>query len=397
MSFLFWRKFIHIFLLFTGGSRRTSAEYPSKGNLLYDWVVISLWSISTFPCSLARNITSRSMENLAFHILLGYKSVILPIPATPRITQMKDDYTTKSHHLAYTSIFKRFKRLRISPAEPPVDVFFRAKRWSTLLTAVALAFEEMQTPYASRRESCVRKFRNAYERKEIETRMTPSNDSPKSWNAVRKRCALSFHNTRVASVIVCLMSSLRRVETEARFFFAYTSLPWFCMRLDLYAYYTQKFALTRPLLVNVASVKRDAQRTDGIAAFWVLIHRQTLQSTEKISRSILYSTVARYVNNKRPPLRIYELYIYFSVFVWWSQQVPQSNQIVAALKFGRVFWLAMALKPWGIKPARSLPKILVNEDGNLNERSRAALARRSPQLASKHGRPIEKHRSCIWL
>ena len=37
--------------------------------------------------------------------------------------------------------------------------------------AVALAFEEMRTPYASGREICVQKFGNAYQRKEIEKRM----------------------------------------------------------------------------------------------------------------------------------------------------------------------------------------------------------------------------------
>ena len=41
------------------------------------------WSISYFPCSLTRNITSHSMENFALH----------------RNTQMKDDYTTNSHYL----------------------------------------------------------------------------------------------------------------------------------------------------------------------------------------------------------------------------------------------------------------------------------------------------------
>ena len=38
--------------------------------------------------------------------------------------------------------------------------------------AVTLAFEEMRTPYASGREICVQKCGNAYQRKEIEKRMT---------------------------------------------------------------------------------------------------------------------------------------------------------------------------------------------------------------------------------
>ena len=35
-------------------------------------------SISNFPCSLTRNITSHSMENLTFHSLLRWKMIILP-------------------------------------------------------------------------------------------------------------------------------------------------------------------------------------------------------------------------------------------------------------------------------------------------------------------------------
>ena len=34
-------------------------------------------------------------------------------------------------------------------------------------SAVALAFEEMRTPYASRRKICVQKFRNAYQRNRV--------------------------------------------------------------------------------------------------------------------------------------------------------------------------------------------------------------------------------------
>ena len=48
------------------------------------------------------------------------------------------------------------------------------------------------------------------------------------------------------SKYVCLTSNLRRVKIQTRFLRAlYASLPWFCVQLDLYAYYTQKFALKR--------------------------------------------------------------------------------------------------------------------------------------------------------
>ena len=44
-----------------------------------------------FPCSLTSSITSHSMENLAFH----------------SFTQMQDYYTSNSHYLTYTLLFKR--------------------------------------------------------------------------------------------------------------------------------------------------------------------------------------------------------------------------------------------------------------------------------------------------
>ena len=41
--------------------------------------------MSKFPCSLTRNMTSHSMENLTFHSLLRWKVIILQILATSRI------------------------------------------------------------------------------------------------------------------------------------------------------------------------------------------------------------------------------------------------------------------------------------------------------------------------
>ena len=43
------------------------------------------WSMSKFPCSLTRNMTSHSMENLTFHSLLRWKVIILQILATSLI------------------------------------------------------------------------------------------------------------------------------------------------------------------------------------------------------------------------------------------------------------------------------------------------------------------------
>ena len=49
--------------------------------------------VSNFPCNLTRNITSHSKENLAFHSLLRWKMIILPILTT---------------HFTYTFLFERF-------------------------------------------------------------------------------------------------------------------------------------------------------------------------------------------------------------------------------------------------------------------------------------------------
>ena len=46
------------------------------------------WSMSKFPCSLTRNITSHSKENLTFHSLLRWKVIILQILATSLIQSL---------------------------------------------------------------------------------------------------------------------------------------------------------------------------------------------------------------------------------------------------------------------------------------------------------------------
>ena len=57
----------------------------------------------------------------------------------------------------------------------------------------------------------------------------PSHDSAKYWNVVHKRCTLSFHNTRVPSMIVCQVCSLRHAETECCFLRTLCASlhPWF--------------------------------------------------------------------------------------------------------------------------------------------------------------------------
>ena len=88
-----------------------------------------------------------------------------------------------------------------------------------LPSAVALAFGEMRTPYASGRELCEQKFGNVYQRKEIEKQMThfksilppgSSNDSAK-YSVVRKLCTL------VSSLIVCPLCTFLRMRCTHRF------------------------------------------------------------------------------------------------------------------------------------------------------------------------------------
>ena len=95
----------------------------------------------------------------------------------------------------------------------------------------------MRSPYASEREIWVQKIGNAY-RRNSETNgalqgylyqryhhETFSEISFANW------WALSFRDTRVPSVIVRLVCSLRRDEIESRFLrpLLHASLPWFCV------------------------------------------------------------------------------------------------------------------------------------------------------------------------
>ena len=88
----------------------------------------------------------------------------------------------------------------------------------------------------------------------------PSSSSAEYWNVVHKRWAFSFHNTCVPPMIVCIMCSLRCVETQLSFLHTlYALLPWFCIQLDFYAYHTQKFALMQLLYLLPLFGKDDAK------------------------------------------------------------------------------------------------------------------------------------------
>ena len=92
-----------------------------------------------------------------------------------------------------------------------------------ICTAVALAFEETHTPYASGREICVQKFGNVYQRKEQEKWMLHFKSTfgikfIKRFNEIKcssQTMRASLSHTRTCSVIICVMFRLRCVETES--------------------------------------------------------------------------------------------------------------------------------------------------------------------------------------
>ena len=96
---------------------------------------------------------------------------------------------------------------------------------------------DVHTLYSSAQEICIQKIRNAFQQKEIEEQMTHFKStfttrftkvfSEITNNVVPKQIyTLSFHNTQVSSMIVCLCVYF--VLIVIRFLRAlYTSLPWF--------------------------------------------------------------------------------------------------------------------------------------------------------------------------
>ena len=103
--------------------------------------------------------------------------------------------------------------------------------------AVALAFEEMHTPYASGRTTCVH-FGNAYQRKEVEETIEQKKSSSQTMRAFLSQYSSGFRDCVFWGVLRPSPTFLRTL---------YASLPWFCVELDFYAYFSQKCALTRRL------------------------------------------------------------------------------------------------------------------------------------------------------
>ena len=81
---LYWNKVLwHIVFM----KKKTISNYCS----ICLFPTLKEWSISNFPCSLASNNTSHSMENSTFH----------------SFTQMQDYYTSNSHYITCILLFKR--------------------------------------------------------------------------------------------------------------------------------------------------------------------------------------------------------------------------------------------------------------------------------------------------
>ena len=74
-------------LQFVSSIRSCTLFLVSLFALLWHWCDYPFhsweWSMPNFSCSLTRNITSHSKENLAFHSLLRWKMIIIQILATP--------------------------------------------------------------------------------------------------------------------------------------------------------------------------------------------------------------------------------------------------------------------------------------------------------------------------
>ena len=91
-SFLWWGNLFNLInvLELQNGYMATAQELSihvdlQKSQVWRHFVLLEIDQFSNFPCSLTRNITSHSVENLALHSLLKWKIIILPILNTSLI------------------------------------------------------------------------------------------------------------------------------------------------------------------------------------------------------------------------------------------------------------------------------------------------------------------------
>ena len=73
-------------------------------------------SISNFPCSLTRNITSHSMENLAFHSLLIWQMIIVPILTTSLVQFSIEGRENVLFELGNKALYNQTRPIRITRA-----------------------------------------------------------------------------------------------------------------------------------------------------------------------------------------------------------------------------------------------------------------------------------------
>ena len=103
-----------------------------------------------------------------------------------------------------------------------------------------------------------KEFGNAYQRREIENRMTHF-ESTFTTGFIERFSEIKCSSKTMRAFLsqYSLVPSVNIPETRFLRRGLYASLPWFCVQQDFYAYHTQTFALTRPLIQTYPFAARD--------------------------------------------------------------------------------------------------------------------------------------------
>ena len=140
----------------TGDRRRENHDSSAKGNRAEKITrcakvskvrnQLQEWSISNFSCSLTRNITSHSMKNLAFHSLLRWKMIILPILTTSRMHFCSKGWENvlfelRSERVKLVVLYHSiFNRSRLGPGDG--DLFLKLLFSCFRVQSISKMFEE---------------------------------------------------------------------------------------------------------------------------------------------------------------------------------------------------------------------------------------------------------------
>ena len=148
------------------------------------------------------------------------------------------------------------------------------QRFTDHTTAVALAFEEMRTSYASGREICVQKFGNAYQRKKIEKWMPHFNSTFQiQWNKMFFANDARFPFTYSRMFRDHSHHVLFETCWDSHVFLhtLYASLP-ILWTARFFVYYTQKFVLTQPLTPSTFQYYMYCTSNNNYDHFYLAIH-----------------------------------------------------------------------------------------------------------------------------